>query len=197
MKRWFRTASALSLAFALAACPPRDTRDRPDAAPEAPVREPADPSLARTTACTNAEVGYRIEYPADWRTNPGDVMPGCSLFDPGPIRIEPGTELPFDIAVAIRREPVALARLTGGQRGRRALHREDTEVDGRRAVRMTTELTEDLLRPAGSRSYRYYIDLGGEATLVAETHDAGDLDFDRKRRILDGMAATLRFTGSR
>jgi len=187
---------ATLLPLALAGCPPRDVPERPDtAAPDRTAPAPPDPALAQTASCTNAEVGYRIEYPAQWQTNPGEVMPECSLFDPGPIQIAPATELPFDIALAIRREGIAFERVTAEQPHRREMVREELLVDGRRTVLMETQLTEDLLRPAGSRSYRYYVDLDG-ATLVAETHDVGDLEYERKQRILDGMIETLRFTVS-
>lgn len=148
--------------------------------------------MERTESCPNQEIGFTIEYPAGWHTNPGDAMPQCSLFDPDPIEIEPATELPFDIAVAMRHETTPLATLTGEQRGRRVLLQEDTSVNGRRAARMEIETTEDLLRPAGSRTYGYYVDLE-DATLVAETHDVGELAYDRKQRILDAMVATLHF----
>jgi hypothetical protein len=194
MHRFF-AGIALCLPLAIAACPQRDAPESPPAAPDTPAMEPADPVLAQTERCTDPDAGFRIEYPAGWRTNPGEVMPACSLFDPEPIRIEPATELPFDIAVTIRRENVAFATVTAEQPHRRELLREELPVDGRRAVRMETELTEDMLRPAGSRSYRYYVEMDG-TTLIAETHDAGDLDYGRKQRILDGMVQTLRFTGA-
>jgi hypothetical protein len=193
---------ALLALVTLAACPARDAPDPPAAAPETPAAapavaaRPADPAMARTATCTSPELGFRVEHPADWQVNPGDVMPECSLFDPSPIRIEPGTELPFDIAVTIRHEPIEFERVVGAQMGRRELLREETEVDGRRAVRMETELTQDLLRPAGSRAYHYFVELG-DRTLIAETYDLGELDYERKRRILDGMVETLRFTGGR
>lgn len=34
-------------------------------------------------------------------------------------------------------------------------------------------------------------------TLIAETHDTGDLEYERKQRMLDALVETLRFTGAR
>lgn len=136
--------SALFLPLALAACPQGGAPERLDTAqPGTSTAEPpapADPALAATASCTNSDAGYRIEYPAEWHTNAGDVMPAYSLFDPEPIRIEPHTELPFDIAVAIRRENITFERVTTAQPARRELMRAETRVGGRMAVRMETEL---------------------------------------------------------
>lgn len=74
----------------------------------------------------NAEAGYRVAYPSAWHTDPGDVMPSCSLFDPRPIHVPPATEIPHDIAVAIRREPVAFQRILD------APGRDDVEREGDR-----------------------------------------------------------------
>jgi hypothetical protein len=187
-----RTSIAKAALFALVTsggCPPAERPDPPERPPAA-VGDADVAEMERTESCANPAIGYSIEYPAGWRTNPGDVMPECALFDPDPIPVEPATELPFDIAVALRREAVPLETLTGAQRGRRVLLQEETTVDGRAAVRMEIETTEDLLRPAGSRTYGYYVDLDG-ATLVAETHDVGAIAYERKQLILDAMVARL------
>jgi len=50
-------------------------------------------------------------------------MPECSLVDPDPVRIGPGTELPFDIAVAIRRDEVTFEQVPTEQPHPRGLLR--------------------------------------------------------------------------
>ncbi len=180
----------LMLVLAAAACEREAAEQPPPVLEESPTGEQA---LGETSRCSNPEIGYSVAYPAEWQTNPGDVMPECSLFDPAPIEVTPGTEIPFDIAVVIRRESVPFATIAGEQRGQREMLREETTVAGRPAVRLETENTEALLRPEGARSYRYLLDLGGE-TLVAATHDAGELPYERKKQILDEMIATLQLT---
>jgi len=168
----------------------------------APPDSPAAPGPQRglgadldTASCTNEETGYRVDYPAAWHTNRGDVMPACSLFDPQPIEIAPATELPHDIAVAIRHEPVAFQQIVEAP-GRREVSREDTEVDGRPAIRLESLAEEPAMLPPGTRSYRYFVDLNG-ATLVAAAHDLGEPDFTTKRQTLDRIMGSLRFTTAR
>lgn len=174
-----------AMALLAAGCPP----ETPDGAP------PAEPDLmARTTQCTNPVDGYRIEYPAEWHTNDGTVVSECRLFDPQPLELEPDTEIPSDIAVSIQREPVAFETVTREPHGERELSRQELTVGGRPAVCQDIELLEDLLRPAGSRSYRCAVDLDGE-TLIAVTHEEGEPAFETAKRVLDAMIRTLEFTG--
>lgn len=156
----------------------------------------ADPGPTLATECSNPRWSYRIRYPEGWNVNTGEILPACSLFDPAPIRIERGTELPDDIAISILHEAAAFERVTGEQRGVRILTRTPTTVAGREAVRMEIESTGEALRDAGARSYMYVVNLGG-ASLVLSTHDAGTLDFARKQRILDAMVETLQLTAPR
>lgn len=188
-----RVASIL-IGAALVACQPAQAPDSSAVPPDTQRALTGAESPKRGT-CVHPELAYRIEYPAGWHTNPGNVMPECSLFDRAPIQVDPGTEIPFDIAVSIRREPVPFETVTREMHAQRELARQVATVSGREAVRIETENVESLLRPAGSRSYRYFIGLGGE-TLIAATHDAGDLGYERKKQILDEMIATLTFPAS-
>ena len=190
-----------TLLLALAACAPGTGDGSADTTPRPPESDTADLSTADaepslTAECTNARWGYRIRYPADWNVNTGEILPACSLFDPEPIRIERGTELPDDIAIAILHEAAPFARVTGEQRGVRVLERTATTVAGREAVRMNVESTGEALRDAGARSYMYVVNLG-DASLVISTHDVGTLAFARKQRIMDAMVTTLELTAVR
>jgi hypothetical protein len=190
MKRQLKLA--LLLVF-VAGCPAEERPADPPGPPAVPdqTTEPGEVEMAR---CTNATVGYEIAFPAEWETNTGEVMPECSLFDPEPIRVEPATELPYDIAVSIREEPIAFETFTGEMRGRRELTRENTTVGGRRAARMESESTGEGLLPEGIRSYQYIVDLGGSVLLLS-THDIGYPPYHQTVRVLDDMARTLRLTG--
>jgi hypothetical protein len=148
--------------------------------------------MVERASCLNPEYGFQIDYPADWETNPGDVMAPCSLFDPETIEVQAGTEIPRDIAVAIRVEPTSFAEITQAPQGATVMNERETTVDGHRALQRDVEGTGELLLPEGARAYRYYVD-GIDWTLVAVTHDAGDVPFETKRRILDEMMDSLIF----
>lgn len=143
--------------------------------------------------CLHREGGFRVSYPAGWHANPGDVMPECSVFDPNPVRLEEGTEIPFSMAVSLRIENVPFQRAASVGREARVLSREETTVDGRRAVRLETRSTGAAIQPEGMLSYRYVVDLN-ERTLIATTYDAGSLGYARKKQVLDRMMNSLNFT---
>lgn len=174
---------ALLLAVTLlagAGCADGDEQDTPERGEQ----------TADTRRCTNEQAGYSIAYPADWHTNPGDVAPTCSYFDPQPIELP---ELPQDVAglaaISIRPEPVAFSRVTGEDPATRVLQRGELEIAGRPAVRRLTEATGEGLGPQGRRSYQYLLNLDGE-TLIA-TAAGGGRDFDANRELLDEMMRTL------
>jgi hypothetical protein len=151
-----------------------------------------DTILGGSQECLNREEGYAVSYPEGWRVNTGDVLGHCSAFDPEPVRIPRDSEIPTDIAIVIGFQPVPIAILAGDMRGRREISRETTTVDGRAAIRMDSESTGEGLHDAGLRSYQYFVDLG-DSTMVAATHDSGQLPFSRKRLILDAMMASFDF----
>ncbi len=117
-------------------------------------------------------------------------MDECSLLDPEPITVPPATEIPLDIAVSIRLEPVPYETVAGDVRARRELSRQETTVNGREAVQIESEATGEALHPEGVRSYQYFVNLG-DTTMIASTYDGGTFPYDRKRRVLDAMLATF------
>jgi hypothetical protein len=183
-----RSLSGLLLAIVLAGCPGAPERQDPLEAPAPPPEMPE--AMRDTETCINPEGGYRVAYPADWHTNPGDVLPPCSLFDPRPIRVAPATEIPVDIAISMGREPAGFEEVAGATHGERNLSREEMVWLDRRAARIESISTGEGLYEAGLRSYRVVVDLDGEV-FVASTHEAGDLPYEEKRRILDVMLRTL------
>lgn len=163
--------------------PPRTT-------PRATTTEPA----AATQTCTNDEAGYRVSYPAEWHTNPGDVVPACSFFDSEPVEVPEAQEV-FDLAVSIKREPVRFERVTAGDPGTRILSSEETTVAGRPAVRRETEATGAALLPEGIHATQYLVDLDGE-TLFASTYDVEGVPYEEAQIVLDRMMGRLELTGS-
>jgi hypothetical protein len=182
------TVLVLLLGLAFAACEPRPA----DPIPPPPENGDAPPPEDETAQCTHADAGLTVNYPADWHTNTGEVMTACSLFDPEPIDIEPDTEIPHDIAVIIRVEPVSFDQVSEPSSGEYRISSRETTIDGRRALVVESESTGDGLLPEGVLAYRYYIDLNGE-TIVAESYDLGEPAFATKRSRLDEMMRTASF----
>ncbi len=144
--------------------------------------------------CHNPELGYTVSHPADWHTNPGDVLEPCRVFDPEPIELEEGTEIPFSLAVSVSvaQPPIEQMReLLRDDRGLEVRSIEETEVDGRPALRVDAVGTGAALLPEGMRRLAYLVD-GGERTLVFATYDAGDLAFETKRDALETIVESLR-----
>jgi hypothetical protein len=155
---------------------------------------------ARTTTSTTGDAGweecrhgegiYSVEHPADWRTNSGDVLPTCTLFDPEPISVERGTEIPLDVAVSITVERVPAERIVEGDDGEVLDEREAT-VAGRSATRIEAEASGDLLHPEGTLTTRWVVPIDGSRSILARTHDIGDVDYERKQDVLDAMVRSL------
>lgn len=194
-------------AITLAACQPGEeppTSPTTDATPQETAATAAPTSTAtpteRTTdgdatagwvRCDNDADGFSVEHPPDWETNQGDVLPACSLFDPGDIEVERGTQIPFDIAATFRVEPVALDRIADGEPSEEELSHEGASVDGRDAVRREVESSGEALRPAGMRSTFWLVAVADDETLIAGTHDVGELDYRNKQQTLDLMIESL------
>jgi hypothetical protein len=191
-------ARIVTLAFlvtVLAACGGTGDDPLPPPSPDAGPTVGAEPGPAgEWRTCRNEQAAATIAFPGDWFTNVEDALPACSIFDPEAIDLPETGEVPPALAIVVRREDVAQAELVEEDMFEEQLSREEVEVDGRPAVRIESEATGAGLLDAGTRSYRYYVDLDGD-TLIAETHDVEGTDFERNRRILDDMMAQVRIDG--
>lgn len=191
-------AVASAALLVLAGCPADDGEPTPEETPVADAT-PGDPDAAATpdgdvelTQSCESELGYSIDYPEGWNTNEGTTVPDCTLFDPQTITVEEGTQLPIDIAVSIRLEPVEAETILEADETVEQTAREETEVAQRPAWIVETVATGSGLLPEGTASYRYVIDLDAE-TLIVETYDEGAMDFEEKRDLLDEMVRTMSF----
>ena len=181
-----RLCVLLSIAF-LGAC----ATEAPPTADDTPAPQPSP--AEEWASCTNTEHGFTVSYPSDWQTNDGDVMPECSLFDPEPIRVEPATEIPQDIAVAITLDEVDYETVSAPSRFEEETDRSEHTIDGRDAVRIEATATGEGLYDEGTRTTRWVIRVGEGRTLVAHSTDAGEPDYDRKQEVLDRMIDSLEF----
>lgn len=191
---------AVAVALALGAC-----GDGDDEMAATSSTTPTSDSTSTTVAgavweeCEHGDGVYTVEHPQEWRTNDGAVLPVCTLFDPEPIDVEPGTEIPFSIAVAITVENVAADRMTESEnRGQRVISEREEEIASRRATRIETEATGDApLTPEGTRTTRWIVPLDDGRTIVARTHDTGDLEYQEKQDVLDRMVRSLTLADQR
>lgn len=144
------------------------------------------------TECENATDAFAVRYPGDWQTNSGSVLEACSLFDPQPIELEEGTEIPAYIAVSIDVEEVAAEVVVSESPTQRVLARHDSEIDGVRATRAEMEATGEGLYEKGLRFTVWAVAAASERTVILRSSDVGSLPYAEKQEVLDRMAGSLR-----
>lgn len=178
------------LIVAVSAC---EADEREDTGDEHPV-ETIMPEFAEADTCTNPEHGYRVEYPAGWHTNEGDGMPPCSVFDPEPFELPSGTEVPLDLTVHMRVEPVTYEQTIGAGRGEEEIESEEVVVDDRTGERIEIRATGEGFLPEDVRQYRYHVGLEERTrTFIASTTGANGIEYEQKKEILDDMMSRIRF----
>lgn len=145
-----------------------------------------------TQRCTNPDDGYSVSLPRGWYYNEyvegGDVddVAACRFFSPEDFEVRPASGV-ADVAISIGREATP-PDAEGAE----------TTVDGRRAIVLQTEASEDGFDPAGTRYYQYWIDMGDD-WLVAGTSDGPTWvgEFEDNAEILDAMMDSLTFGTTR
>jgi hypothetical protein len=191
--RWFLPAILVSaMALVLAACPEDEPIVEDDPDPTPPEEE-----VALDASCTNEEVGYEVDYPAEWNVNEDNIIPACSVFDPGRAELPEVGEIPADLAVVIREQRVEFDRVTDfeGDPTIEVLSQEETTVDGRSAYVVEYEHTGEGMYPEGMVTYGYFVNIE-PFTLTAITHDLEEAEppsYDERKEILDAMMASLTF----
>jgi hypothetical protein len=188
-------AALVVLALLLAGC---NDNGNGDAAPSPPVDETTTTTEpdGEWATCENPDEGYEVGYPADWETNPGDVMSPCSVFHPEPFEVPEATELPTDLAVAISVDPVSYDDVISPDPTETLESEEAGSVDGRDAVRFEAVATGTGLFPEGMQNTRWVVRVDGERTLIARTTDVGDPPYATKQQVLDDMMERLSFVAS-
>lgn len=173
------------------------------AASASPTSTPGeDGGFEDAAECENTELGYEIEYPADWwaneRIEPAEDDAGltpilaCTFFAAEPVELEPNTGLPSGIAIQIEEadeQPVVSGEI---------LDEETVEIDGRDAVRRTFQPTPSPgFIPEGSLIYHYVVELEDGSFLLATTDNVlqDDAAYEESRPILDTMMETIEIDG--
>ncbi len=139
-------------------------------------------------SCRGPAGRYEVRYPAGWHTDAAD---GCTLFDDDPLGDAVGPVLG---ALAIQVTPASFDELAAPGETVTVVSSEEVTVDGRPAVRQVRASTGMGALPEGTRSYVYVVDLGEDA-LVASATESDDAPFERRRRLLDAMVASLELAG--
>jgi hypothetical protein len=158
-----------------------------------PARADAGPAGATTTTCTSPE-GFRVEHPADWHVNPGDVLPPCSWFDADSFVVPRASDArPAHVTLSVRSASDLSARWTD-EEARRVV-----DVAGRPGLRVE-EVTGPGFYPAGTPIVTYVVDLDPGAqegrVLVADAVGLPGSDHGRDVEVLDAMMASLVLTGA-
>lgn len=143
--------------------------------------------------CENPEAGYRIRYPEAWHTNDGQVTAPCQAFDVEVPQIEPATVMPLAssalITVADRRFD-EMPTLIEDDLATDVHDVVETEIGGRRALRVDGTATGETYLGEGVEVHRTYVAFG-DRTLVASINDLGEPDLELRREVLADMLATL------
>lgn len=152
-----------------------------------PTTPTGEPTLALTTCQADR---FSIDYPEGWATNTGDAPP-CRAFHPqefGQIENEA-----LHYAVRLYIDPVEFDRVANSDEQHEVVSREDTEVDGRRAIVEERVESGRGLAPEGTRTYVYVIEVNAEETMIAATYSIGDTDYERDKDVMDRMIDSLVF----
>ena len=185
--------------------PPASSVDpSPSGAPPASVvpsavPTPTDsPSSAGTLRCDNPELGYSVEYPAEWYANeaveagepPSDPIAACQYFSEVPVELTPNAGVPLSVAIQFDREPEATP--PGGD----VISSRDVTVAGRPAmVREVAAVGDGPFLAEGDRIYEYLVELEEGDVLFASTDSTRFGDYESHRDVLDAMMETLELLG--
>jgi hypothetical protein len=146
------------------ATPPRAT---PLVATSAP-----SPSVA-WAICANSHVGYEIAYPAGWFTTSLRPEEVCTQFDPKEFMIPVDSEYPLT-ALMVHGSPDPLdAYPLEDDPNLTVLLREDTTVNGRRAIRYEVRFSAEAMYGDGTMRYGYQVDWDGGVFEVFSMADPG------------------------
>ncbi|MBW3664906.1 MAG: hypothetical protein KY469_17555 [Actinobacteria bacterium] len=148
---------------------------------------PTEPTLAMTTCEADR---FSIDHPRDWATNTGDAPP-CRAFHPDEFGQIENEALHYAVRLYI--DPVEFDRVANSDEQHEIVTREDTEVDGHRAILEERVESGQGLAPEGTRTYVYVIEVNPEETMIVATYSIGDTDYERDKDVMDRMVDSLVF----
>jgi hypothetical protein len=186
-------ALCLAAALTMSACQGGEPESEasPDAA-ASPTGSPASETV-ETDTCTNTVSGYSIDYPENWTISTGEFA--CRWADPETFVVEPGTEGP-STAIMVFVSPDPFDRVLSGTFDElfyKTNLREDTTINGRRAVRFEVVATGEGLGPGGTPSYGYVIEKDGKGITISTEQLPGDTGYEEDKKALEEAVKTLKF----
>lgn len=156
-----------------------------------PTTTPKRALVADWAVCTNAQRGYSLRHPVGWHT-----AYGCRYLDPEPLDIPPNTDGFFSAVVVVDGDTsFDQARERSTDRFVVIVSREETTIEGRRAVRYESQATGSGLFDKGSRIYSVIIDNDGRAFEILTFWFPGTStsEYQLRKGIVDDMVKTVRF----
>ncbi len=165
--------------------------DPTDAPTETTSPTPAQGEVVLASSCQGGDGTYTVDYPEGWHTNEGDVTEGCQRFDDEPVELEAQTGGAPEQPVVVRVLPVAFDMASDPGRAMEEQSRTEETVAGRPAVVVEWTSTGAAALPEGLRTYQYFVDLGGDRTLMLAAYDVGEGSFEEHREVVDAMARSL------
>lgn len=179
----------LVLACALTGCAEGASTAGPNRSTPAATATPEPSATPSTQRCENTVEGYALSFPLEWSVAGGEGIEPCSFFDDQPLALRPSSEATgVAIRVDVRDVPLEQARRDSTAEGEKQA--EDRVVGGRRAVRVTGVLTEELMLPAGTRITSWLVE-DGDRTIMLHADDAAPGNYEKTVEVLDEMAQSL------
>ena len=148
-------------------------------------------AAARWSTCTDPRRGFSISHPPGWHT-----AYGCQYLDPEPLDIPLYTDGFFSALMVLDGEDLferALSRFDSGADV--IVLREQTTVDGRRAIRYETESTGEAYFDKGTRRYSVVLDRSGRTFEVITMWFPGTSvsEYELRKRTVDQAVETVVF----
>jgi hypothetical protein len=134
---------------------------------------PAPSPSAAWVTCVNPHVGYAIDYPAGWYTTSIRPEEICTQFHPNEFTIPVGGEYPLTALMVHGSTDPQDAWPVESDPGMIVLLREDTTVNGRRAIRYEVRFTPEAMLGDGTMRYGYQVEWDGGVFEVASMADPG------------------------
>ena len=149
--------------------------------------------------CVNAARGTSMGYPGAWH-QPNPPLPTyqpCSSFQPFPFEIPANTDyhlIALNATQQVDSVATYLTNITDPTFYLTLLDEAAPSVDGHTARRFEVSSKGEGLDEAGTKTYGYAIDRGGQAFVVYTIAAPGEADYPSWKTVVDQAVATLDFT---
>lgn len=149
--------------------------------------------------CTDRARGYAVGRPGDWHTLRLE-MGDCHFFDPMPIVAPPNSDGIVTWMSAFVQD-VPRRSFTGpdaiDNSNHRILSARDVTMGSRTMLLRESVTKEELILPAGTRLYGYFLDCGTGSVLLSTTQVPGrpESEYAAKKAVVDRAAPTLECLG--